>query len=97
MDENESIEEEMSLDSVSCFLSFTLFDNNDLHFDCNWIKEDDVLKMAALINAILKTDFVKDNIEKMQTSDEEGKKLLLTMFKSKKYITPLEVGGLNAS
>lgn len=97
MTEIDKEENDLSVDGISCVLAFTLFNTNDLHFECNWSTEEDVLKMAALINAILKTDLIKDNLKQMETSDEEGKRLLLTLFKSKQYITPLEVGGLNAS
>jgi hypothetical protein len=85
-------------EGVSCVLSFIIFDDNDIQFDCTWMKEEDVVKMAALLKAIMKTDFIKNNVKEMQCTHEEGKKFLLKTLSSKPHMLPSEVyGGQNAN
>jgi hypothetical protein len=83
--------EENETDGISCILSFILFDDGNIQFDCSWMSEEDARKMALLIKAITKTDFIKKNIEGMETSDEKGRKLILKSLSSKPHISPLEV------
>lgn len=79
---------------LSCGIYLELSKGNELEFNVIWDDDEDIVKLATLINAVINTNLIMSQIEQMDTDSPESIEVLkkyINALSSKPVISPLEV------
>lgn len=80
--------------ALSCGIYLELDKNNNITFNVVWDTDEDLVKLATMINAITTTDFIMNQIAGMDTQDQNSIALIqnyVSAINSTSVISPLEV------
>lgn len=100
MNDTENISEENVLPcgeetkKLSCGIFLELFKDNELEFNVIWDSDEDIFRLATLINAVRHSDLIMNQVEQMQTEDPEAIntiKKYVKILNNKPVLSPLEV------
>lgn len=79
---------------LSCGIYLELSKDNELEFNVIWDDDEDIVKLATLINAVINSNLIMSQIEQMDTDNPENIeniKNYLDILNSNPVISPLEV------
>ena len=100
MSDTENILEESVLQcgeqlrQLSCGIYIELSIDNDLECNVIWNEDNDLAKLATLINAVTTTNLIETQLEQMETDSPQQIETIrkyLSHIKSRPVISPLEV------